>query len=93
MDHQTDVDGLSLIDVSTEDDILLSSPALKLYNDVDRTLDFHSSPTTTLQVQQSSLDSTHHHISPPGGYFLIICLVPIFIECSFCPWRNLPVNM
>jgi hypothetical protein len=73
MDRQTDVDGLSLIDVSAEDDSLLSSPALKLYNDADRTIDFHSSPATTVRVQQSALASTHHRISPSGGYFLIIC--------------------
>lgn len=64
MDRQTDVDGLSLIDVSAEDDSLLSSPAIKLHNDADRTLDFHSSPATTVRVQQSALASTQHRISP-----------------------------
>jgi hypothetical protein len=73
MDRQTDLDGLSLIDVSAEDDSLLSSPALTLYNDVDQTLDFHSSPTTRVRVQQISLSSTHHRISPSGGYFHMIC--------------------
>ena len=93
MDRQTDVDGMSLIDVSAEDDSLLSSPALKLSNDADRTPDFRSSPATTFRVQRNALSSTHHCTSSSGGYFRIVCRVSIFIDCSRCPRRKLLMNM